>query len=245
MSGQVLLLVRETQTTSRTRGALSAYHSHKESQIGMSSSIVNVSSLWLRQQNRYYHLYRRHGRSHPCVGRHRSPHKLQHCAASFEHSAVRPVPIKVITVSSKSKSAGQACASEWMAKLSRYTAVESINVKNNPLNAKDTAVAVKNEGSRVLKHIAPTDYVVCLDERGRDVNSMDVARLLADASSNGVKNLVFLIGGPFGHSQEVRQSSQDTIRLSRCVLNHSVAHIVLMEQLYRAWTILKNEPYHH
>lgn len=202
--------------------------------------------IWLRQQvTLYSHLYRRR-RRHPYVGRHRSPHSMQHCAASFEHSAVRPVPIKVITVSSKSKSAGQACASEWSAKLSRYTAVESINVKNNPLNAKDTAVAVKNEGTRVLKHITPTtDHVVCLDERGRDVTSMDMARLLADASSNGVKNLVFLIGGPFGHSQEVRQSSQDTIRLSRCVLNHSVAHIVLMEQLYRAWTILKKEPYHH
>eukprot|EP00889_Picochlorum_renovo_P007773 jgi/Picre1/34803/NNA_002269.t1 len=143
-----------------------------------------------RRHGRYSHLYRRH----------------QHCAASFEHSAVRPVPIKVITVSSKSKSAGQACASEWSAKLSRYTAVESINVKNNPLNAKDTAVAVKNEGSRVLKHITPTtDHVVCLDERGRDVTSMDMARLLADASSNGVKNLVFLIGAlwPFPRSTPI------------------------------------------
>lgn len=221
----------------------------------MRSFTLGVSLLCIRQQNCYSHMYKRHH-----LGRRRGSNsssssrywsapgtRMQYvCAASFEHSAVRPVPIKIVTVSSKSaKSAGQACALEWTGKLSRYTAVDTINVKNNPLNAKDTAVAVKNEGSRVLKHISATDHVVCLDERGRDVDSMDMAKLLADASSNGVKNLVFLIGGPFGHSPEVRQASQDTIRLSRCVLNHAVAHIVLTEQLYRGWTILKKEPYHH
>ena len=55
----------------------------------------------------------------------------------------------------------------------------------------------------------------------------------------------FLIGGPFGWTDEVRRASNETIRLSRCVLNHAVAKVVLCEQLYRAWSILKGEPYHH
>lgn len=87
--------------------------------------------------------------------------------------------------------------------------------------------------------------MVLLDERGRDLSSPDLAKLLAQASDQGWPQLVFCIGGPFGHSQEVRARADDQVRLSTMVLNHQVAHVVLLEQLYRAWTILRGEPYHH
>ncbi len=84
-----------------------------------------------------------------------------------------------------------------------------------------------------------------LCERGRDVSSEDVAALLAAAGEAAPPALVFAIGGPFGHGPAVRARADDSIRLSRLVLNHQVARLVLCEQLYRAWSILKGENYHH
>ncbi len=84
-----------------------------------------------------------------------------------------------------------------------------------------------------------------LCERGRDVNTPDLAALLEAAGEANPSALVFAIGGPFGHGAAVRARADDSIRLSRLVLNHQVARLVLAEQLYRAWTILKGEPYHH
>ncbi|KAL4430881.1 hypothetical protein ABPG75_006137 [Micractinium tetrahymenae] len=136
-------------------------------------------------------------------------------------------------------------ASEWVDKLKRYTNLTEVQIKPNPKNAKDTAVAVQHEGERVLRALQPADRVVLLDERGRDVSSEELAALLAQASNQSWPSLVFCIGGPFGHAPAVRQRGDDTIRLSKMVLNHQVAHVVLLEQLYRAWTILRGEPYHH
>ena len=70
-------------------------------------------------------------------------------------------------------------------------------------------------------------------------------RRCLQASDNSWPGVVFCIGGPFGHSPAVRARGDDVVRLSRCVLNHTVARVVLLEQLYRAWTILRGEPYHH
>lgn len=96
----------------------------------------------------------------------------------------------------------------------------------------------------MLKSIAGGDKVIILDERGREATSEDVARLIADAGDNGTP-LTFVVGGPFGHGAAVVERANDSIRLSRMVLNHQVAYVVLIEQLYRAWTIIKGEPYHH
>lgn len=98
--------------------------------------------------------------------------------------------------------------------------------------------------AQVLKSISPDEKVVLLDERGRDASSEDIARLIALAGDNGTP-LVFIVGGPFGHGPAVVERADDTIRLSRMVLNHQVAYVVLVEQLYRGWTIIRGEPYHH
>lgn len=97
---------------------------------------------------------------------------------------------------------------------------------------------------QVLKAVAAGDRVILLDERGKDVSSEDVARILIKASDDGTP-LCFVVGGPFGHGAAVTQRADEAVRVSRMVLNHSVAYIVLAEQLYRAWTIVRGEPYHH
>jgi 23S rRNA (pseudouridine1915-N3)-methyltransferase len=178
------------------------------------------------------------------------------CSAAAAHAAAapsaslaraaRPVPLKLISVAKGSASKGAAAfADEWAAKLRRYAPLTEIQIKPNPLNAKEPAVAQVHEGERVLKAVNPGDRLIVLDERGRDLSSEDFARLLAQAGDEGWPAVVFAIGGPYGHPPEVRKRADDVVRLSSCVLNHAVARVVLLEQLYRGWTILRGEPYHH
>ena len=167
------------------------------------------------------------------------------CMASMAR-AVRPIPLKLISVAKGTSSKGASlCGDEWAEKLRRYTQLTEIQIKPNPMNAKDTSIAKVHEGERVLKAVGPSERLIVLDERGRDLKSEDFAKILGQASDEGWPAVIFAIGGPYGHAPEVRQRADDVVRLSSCVLNHSVARIVLLEQLYRGWTILRGEPYHH
>ncbi|DBB07708.1 TPA: hypothetical protein ACH3X3_009134 [Trebouxia sp. C0006] len=159
--------------------------------------------------------------------------------------AVRPVKIKLITVAKGNSKGAEAVAREWTDKVKRYTQLEHLQVKPNPKKAASPIVAVQSEGEKVLKLITPQDYVVLLDENGKAASSEGMAKLVAEAGERGVANLVFCIGGPYGHSMDVRSRANETLKLSDMVLNHQIAHMVLLEQIYRAWTILRGEPYHH
>jgi 23S rRNA (pseudouridine1915-N3)-methyltransferase len=167
------------------------------------------------------------------------------CTASLSR-AVRPIPLKLISVAKGTSSKdGTAFGNEWADKVRRYTQLQEILIKPNPMNTKDPTVAKVQEGERVLKSLNPGERLIVLDERGRDLKSEDFAKILAQASDEGWPAVVFAIGGPYGHAPEVRDRADDVVRLSSCVLNHAVARVVLLEQLYRGWTILRGEPYHH
>ncbi|KAG1670829.1 hypothetical protein FOA52_003420 [Chlamydomonas sp. UWO 241] len=157
---------------------------------------------------------------------------------------VRAMPIKIINVSKGNSKGASMMADEWLDKVRRYTTVDEVTIRPNPRKAQSVEVQKTGEGEKVLKALDPRDWVVLLDERGRDVSSEDFAKMIAAAGDRGTP-LAFLIGGPFGHAEEVRARGSESVRLSRCVLNHQVAHVVLLEQLYRGWTILRGEPYHH
>ena len=128
---------------------------------------------------------------------------------------------------------------------SRYTRVEELIIKPNPRGAKDPRLAMEDEGRRVAAAIPSDSHVVLLDEKGKKLTSPGLAELLTRVSASGAPRIAFLIGGPHGHGPAARQRAHETVRLSDMVLNHQVAHIVLLEQLYRAWTILRGVPYHH
>jgi len=153
--------------------------------------------------------------------------------------------LRLVTVS-KSGGAVDAAVAEYAERISRYTAWEEVTVRPNPRGAaaSDAAAQMAAEGERVVRSVALKDHLVLLCERGREVSSEDVAELLRLGSPRGGA-LVFALGGPYGHGAAVRARADDTIRLSACVLNHQLARLLLVEQLYRGWTILKGEPYHH
>ena len=140
---------------------------------------------------------------------------------------------------------------EWLDKARRYARVEEVRLPVNPQRAKnDNGAATRAEGERVLKHLAASDFVVLLDERGKAPSSEKLAELVAEAGercggSSSSSSLAFVVGGPFGHARAVRERADASISLSSLVLNHAVARVVLAEALYRAYTILKGVPYHH
>lgn len=114
-------------------------------------------------------------------------------------------------------------------------------------NAKNLAVAEqkKREGAAILKEVSKSDILVLLDEQGKQFSSQDFAGALQKRMNSGVKNLVFVIGGPYGFSEAVYQRAVQKISLSKMTFSHQMVRLFFVEQLYRAFTILKNEPYHH
>ena len=103
----------------------------------------------------------------------------------------------------------------------------------------------KKEGAIILDWLGPDDYLVLLDERGKNITSIELATFLQKKADIGTKKLVFLIGGAFGVDPTVQKRAQFTWSLSRLVFPHQLVRLLLAEQLYRAGTILKNEKYHH
>lgn len=100
------------------------------------------------------------------------------------------------------------------------------------------------EGELILRQLQPTDHVVLLDEHGTEHRSIELARWL-EQKQQSARRLVFVIGGPYGFSTAVYQRANEKISLSRLTFSHQMVRLVFTEQLYRACTIIKGEPYHH
>lgn len=101
------------------------------------------------------------------------------------------------------------------------------------------------EGDMLLAKILPSDSVVLLDEKGREFTSREFAEWSSRQMASGLKRLVFIIGGPYGFSEAVYKRANAKISLSRMTFNHEMVRLFFIEQLYRAQTILRGEPYHH
>jgi len=103
----------------------------------------------------------------------------------------------------------------------------------------------EREGRELLRQLQPGDYVVLLDEGGREYTSGDFAKWLQQKMSTLPRRLVFIIGGPYGFSPEVYEAAQGKMSLSRMTFSHQMVRLIFVEQYYRALSILNNLPYHH
>lgn len=101
------------------------------------------------------------------------------------------------------------------------------------------------EGALLLKEVAENDILVLLDERGKEYTSVEFAQYIQKVLNTGVKQCVFAIGGAYGFSSEVYQRANNSCALSKMTFSHQMVRLFFVEQLYRAFTILNNEPYHH
>lgn len=103
----------------------------------------------------------------------------------------------------------------------------------------------EKEGTLILKNLQATDQLILLDENGKEFNSVGFSNFLQKKMNSGIKQLVFVIGGPYGFSESVYQKAQGKVALSKMTFSHQMVRLFVVEQVYRAFTILKNEPYHH
>ena len=101
------------------------------------------------------------------------------------------------------------------------------------------------EGKLILDKIDSSDFVVLLDEKGKEFRSVDFAKYFQNKMNSGIKSLCMIIGGPYGFSPDVYAKSNQKIALSKMTFSHQMIRLILLEQCYRAMSILRNEPYHH
>ena len=101
------------------------------------------------------------------------------------------------------------------------------------------------EGKALLASLETSDHVVLLDEHGTERTSMDFSQWLQRRMASGCKRLVFVVGGPYGFSQDVYARANEKISLSKMTFPHELVRLIFVEQLYRGFTILRHEPYHH
>ena len=135
---------------------------------------------------------------------------------------------------------------EYEKRLTRYIPYE-MKVLPDVKNAKNLTESLQKEraGEMLLEQFQPGDFVVLLDERGRQYSSMEFSQFLAQKMLGTVKRLVFVVGGPYGFSDGVYKRANDKISLSKMTFSHQMVRMIFAEQIYRAMTILKGEPYHH
>lgn len=123
-----------------------------------------------------------------------------------------------------------------------YTETDDVKAKTKK---PDSAALLRQEAERQLKCIQPSDYVVLFDEHGKSLSSDAFASFFEKHHLSGTKHMVFVIGGAHGFDQALKQRANAMISLSPMTLTHQMVRILALEQIYRAHTILKGEPYHH
>lgn len=103
----------------------------------------------------------------------------------------------------------------------------------------------QKEGELILSKLSNTDVLILLDENGKHYDSVGFSNYLQKHMNSGIKQLVFVIGGPYGFSEEVYAKSKGKVSLSKMTFSHQMVRLFVVEQFYRGFTIIKNEPYHH
>ena len=124
-----------------------------------------------------------------------------------------------------------------------FAIVEIPELKNVSALTKDQIKT--REGELILKNIKPTDDLILLDERGKEYTSVELAKVIQDKISYAGKDMVYVIGGAYGFSDAVYQRANSKISLSRMTFSHQMVRAIFVEQIYRAFTIMRGEPYHH
>ncbi|MFH4968026.1 23S rRNA (pseudouridine(1915)-N(3))-methyltransferase RlmH [Gaetbulibacter sp. M240] len=154
--------------------------------------------------------------------------------------------IKLIAVGKTDKTEFQDLMTLYQDRLKHYIKFE-IEIIPDIKNAKKLSESEQKqrEGNLILKKINPGDSIVLLDENGKQFSSVQFSKELQKHMNSGVKRLVFVIGGPYGFSDEVYQKGNGKMSLSKMTFSHQMIRLFFIEQLYRGFTILKNEPYHH
>lgn len=154
--------------------------------------------------------------------------------------------IELIVVGKTDQKEVEALVEMYAKRINRYCKF-SITTLADVRNTKNMAPSRQKqvEGEAILRLVGEGDCLTLMDERGAQYTSMEYAQWLQKRMLSGVKRLVLVIGGPYGFSEEVYKRADQKISLSKMTFSHQIVRAIFTEQLYRAFTILHNEPYHH
>jgi 23S rRNA (pseudouridine1915-N3)-methyltransferase len=154
--------------------------------------------------------------------------------------------IKLLALGKTDNKAIQELINEYTSRLGHYIRFE-LEVIPDLKHTKSLSEAIQKEkeGELILKKLLPSDDLLLLDERGKSYTSLEFSDFLQKKMNSGLRQLVLVIGGPYGFSEEVYTRANGKISLSKMTFSHQMIRPFVVEQLYRAMTILRNEPYHH
>jgi len=154
--------------------------------------------------------------------------------------------IKLLAIGKTDSKNLQTLIEEYTKRLGFYVQF-SLEIIPDIKNSKNLSEAQqkKAEGTEILKRIEKQDTLVLLDENGKTYSSVQFSEYLQKKMNSGLKTLVFVIGGPYGFSEEIYKRSNGKVSLSTMTFSHQMVRLFFIEQLYRGFTILRNEPYHH
>ena len=135
---------------------------------------------------------------------------------------------------------------QYQKRLKHYTQFEMLEILNIK-NAKNfsNAELMKKEGELILKQLQNSDHLILLDNKGKDFTSTKFAEKLQSWMLSGKKRLVFVVGGAYGFSEDIFARGNEKLSLSKMTFSHQMVRLFFVEQIYRGYTILNNEPYHH
>ena len=156
------------------------------------------------------------------------------------------VKVKFICIGKTGKSFLEEGESEYLKRLKHYLPVEKLEIPDLK-NAKNLTVEQikEQEGKEIISKMQPGDQLILLDENGVQFTSLEFAQFFQQKFNAGGKTIVFAVGGAYGFSAEVYSLATGKISLSKMTFSHQMVRMIFFEQLYRAMTILKGEPYHH
>ena len=154
--------------------------------------------------------------------------------------------IKLLAIGKTDSASLQHLISDYEKRLSHYIKFE-LEIIPDIKNVKNLSEIeqMEKEGDLIIKKLNNTDVLVLLDENGKQLDSIEFSKYLQKKMNSGLKQLVLAIGGPYGFSPAVYAKAQGKLSLSKMTFSHQMVRLFLIEQVYRAFTILKNEPYHH
>lgn len=134
---------------------------------------------------------------------------------------------------------------EYEKKISYFASFEVKKIKTKKIDRNDSQLKKEADSEALLENLQPQDYVILLDEKGINVDSVALSKKFQKIIDQSPKRIVFVIGGPYGSSDQLKKRAQWTLSLSAMTMNHWVAQVVVLEQIYRSFTIIKNIPYHN
>tara|TARA_R110000868_G_scaffold268530_3_gene527713 strand:+ start:793 stop:1266 length:474 start_codon:yes stop_codon:yes gene_type:complete len=154
--------------------------------------------------------------------------------------------IKLLAIGKTDNKALQSLIDDYIKRLGFYVKF-SLDIIPDIKNSKNLSEdqQKQKEGELILKNLNPTDVLILLDENGKQMSSVGFSTYLQKHMNSGIKQLVFVIGGPYGFSEDIYNKANGKLSVSKMTFSHQMIRLFFIEQLYRGFTILKNEPYHH